>query len=66
MLAAVVVMFFIFWTPRMCYLALIAFYKAALPHDVHSNMNTWLQSWAFVNSCVNFFVYAATSRYAHV
>ena len=65
MLIAVVVMFFIFWTPRMCYIGLIVFWKDALPAD-HHNFNTWLQSWAFVNSCVNFFVYAGTSKYAHV
>ena len=29
-------------------------------------MNTWLQSWAFVNSCVNCFIYAATSKYVNL
>ena len=65
MLLTVVVMFFIFWTPRRCYLALMAFWSEVLSEH-HRSINTKLQAWAYVNSCVNFFVYAATSKYAFV
>ena len=65
MLLIVIVMLFIFWTPCMCYMAVMAFYKEVLPFN-HDKVNTRTQSWGYMNSCINFFVYAATSKYAFV
>ena len=65
MLLTVVVMFFIFWTPRMCYVVVIGFFKEHIPSN-YRTVHTRLQAWVFLNSCINFFVYAANSKYAFV
>ena len=63
MLGAVMILFFLFWTPRISYISVIAYWKEALPMRIHYVLNTILQSLGYVNSCVNVFVYAIFSKY---
>ena len=63
MLIAVVILFFIFWTPRICYVVVIVYWKDALSGEYHYYLNTGLQSWGYVNSCVNVFIYGIASKY---
>ena len=65
MLVFVAVMFFIFWTPHMLFIVVTGLWLDSIPSSIHRNIDNWLQSWAFINSCVNFFIYLVTSKYVH-
>ena len=66
MLIAIVVLFFVFLTPRPVWnlveILLFEKGKIKLNNDMLRAMRSWVREWAFINSCVNAFVYAKSSR----
>ena len=64
MLIAVVVLFFVFLTPKSVWNLVELFWleEIKLTNDWVTALRSWVREWAFLNSCVNAFVYAASSR----
>ena len=64
MLITVVVLFFVFLTPKSVWNLVDAFWlvKIKLNNDMLRAMRSWVREWAFINSCINASVYAKSLR----
>ena len=66
MLIVVLVLFFLFMTPKSVWnfldIFLVGRGKINLTSNWIRSIRTWVREWAFLNSYVNAFVYATSSR----
>ncbi len=67
MLMAVVVIFFVCWTPRILYTMLDGYHQwkmiSLVPTvRVHTRIDSWLYVASYLNSCANVIIYATTSE----
>ena len=64
MLIVVLVLFFLFMTPKSVWnlLDTLMLARIGLTYNWILSIRTLVREWAFLNSCINVFVYAVSSR----